>query len=92
MDQKIAQLYSAFDNFKHNFRLDRGYGRRDHVDPLMMTDDDDVDSIKTGSLSEATTAETAKSDPNADSERKCAPRVRSGSGQSHSGKHARIRR
>jgi hypothetical protein len=31
-----------------------------------------------------------KSPPNADSEQKCAPRVRNG--QSHSGKHARIRR
>jgi len=90
MDQKIAQLYSAFDNFKHNFRLDRGYDRRD-VEPLMVTDDEDADSIKTqASLSDVTTAETAKSDPNADSERKCAPR--NASGQSHAGKHARIRR
>lgn len=67
MDRKIARLWSAFENFQHNFYLDRDYCRRDRTD----TDNDDADSIKTGGgLSDVTNRETAKSDANTDSEQR----------------------
>lgn len=57
MDRKFKQLWSAFDNFKHNFHLNRDYCRCDYVDNM---DNDDADSIK-GSLSDLT-SQAAKFD------------------------------
>lgn len=43
MDRKIAELWSAFEEFKHNFHLDRDYRRHDYVE----INDDGAESITT---------------------------------------------
>lgn len=66
MDRKIAELWSAFEDFKHNFHLDRDYRRCDHVEIR----DDKAESIMTEDPSDFAYQESAKSDLNASFEEK----------------------
>lgn len=65
MDRKIAELRSAFEDFKHNFRLDRHYLGRDY-DEI----NDRTQETLTEDASDFTCQENAKSDLNTDSKEK----------------------
>lgn len=67
LDRKIAELWSAFEEFKHNFQLDRDYRRRNYVE----MNNDRTESNTTEDLSDFTCRESAKSDLNTDFEEKC---------------------
>lgn len=54
IDQKIAEFWSAFENFKHNFHLDRDY-RRHYIE----INSDETESNITESLCDSTCQETA---------------------------------
>ncbi|XP_067211280.1 uncharacterized protein [Linepithema humile] len=64
MDQKIAELWSALENFKHNFHLDRDYRLRNYIG----INNDETESVITELLSDLTCRETTKSEWNTDSE------------------------
>jgi len=64
MDQKITELWSAFENFKHNFHLDRNYRLRNYIG----INNDETESVTTELLSDLTYQETTKSEWNTDSE------------------------
>ncbi|XP_072751874.1 uncharacterized protein [Anoplolepis gracilipes] len=61
MDQKIAELWLAFENFKHNFHLDRDYRRHNYIEISNETEDSN----------DFTCQEAAKSYLNTDSEERC---------------------
>lgn len=67
MDQKIAELWSAFENFKHNFHLDRDYRRHNYIE----INSDETESNITEGLYDSTCQETARSYLNTDSEERC---------------------
>lgn len=54
IDQKIAELWSAFDNFTHNFHLDRDYRLRNYS----RMDNDETETVVTELLSDLTCPET----------------------------------
>lgn len=67
MDQKIAELWSAFENFKHNFHLDRDYRRHNYIEISNETE-----SVITEDSNDFTCQEAAKSYLNTeDSEERC---------------------
>lgn len=65
MDRKIAELQSAFEDFKHNFRLNHHYLGQDY-DEI----NDKAEETITEDASDFTCQESAKSDLNTDSEEK----------------------
>lgn len=69
MDRKIAELWSAFEDFKHNFHLNRNYRGHDYV----AMNDDREESVATEDPSDSACQEGAKTDLNSSSEEKCAP-------------------
>lgn len=64
MDQKIAELWSVFENFKHNFHLDRDYRLRNYIG----MHNDETESVITELSSDLTCQKTTKSEWNTDSE------------------------
>jgi len=67
MDQKIEELWLAFENFKHNFHLDRDYRRHNYIDISNETE-----SVVTEDSNDFITCqEAAKSYLNTDFEERC---------------------
>lgn len=67
MDQKIAKLWLAFENFKHNFHLDRDYRRYNYTDI-----NNETESIITEDSNDFITCQEAtKSCLNTDLEERC---------------------
>lgn len=62
-NQKIAELRSAFENFKHNFYLDRNY--------VKINASETESAVETQELNDLKCQDTAKSDLNAGSAEKC---------------------
>ncbi|XP_077258448.1 uncharacterized protein LOC143895285 [Temnothorax americanus] len=67
IDQKIAELWSAFENFKHNFHLDRDYRQHNYIE----VNTDETESNTTEGLCDSTCQETARSYLNTDFEERC---------------------
>jgi len=67
LDQKIAEFWSAFENFKHNFHLDRDYRRHNYIE----INSDETESNITEGLYDSTCQETMRSYLNTDSEETC---------------------
>lgn len=67
IDQKLAEFWSAFENFKHNFHLDRDYRQHNYIE----INTDETESNITEGLCDSTCQETAGSYLNTDSEERC---------------------
>lgn len=67
IDQKLAEFWSAFENFKHNFHLDRDYRQHNYTD----LNSDETGSNITEGLGDSTCEETVRSYLNTDSEGRC---------------------
>ncbi|XP_011692706.1 PREDICTED: uncharacterized protein LOC105452875 isoform X2 [Wasmannia auropunctata] len=68
IDQKIAEFWSAFEDFKHNFHLDRDYRRHNYVE----VNSDETESNITEGLCDSTRETRETSYLNTDSEERCA--------------------
>lgn len=66
MNQKIAELWLAFENFKHNFHLDRDYRRHNYIEI-----NNETESIITEDSNDFTCQKAAKSYLNTDFEERC---------------------
>lgn len=67
IDQKIAEFWSIFENFKHNFHLDRDYRQYNYIE----INSDETESNITESLCDSACQETTKSYLNTDFEEPC---------------------